>query len=205
MMTTRLVAASACCIALALPALAGPGCMDKTQSCTEVGCIDQATVELRTTTGAWVSGTYELTIDLGGAMASCALAVPDSPSATGVVSAACTSRLTLDFAADTQCQAGPSTGSGPNSAVSETCTPVPGHFHQTLTVPGTPANVALTLTRDGHSLLDTSVALTYQTAQPNGPACDPTCHQAAAQLSVPAETGDAGAESGTPAADAGAE
>jgi hypothetical protein len=203
MKTSRLLAAAVCCGALALPELASSGCSIETHACSDVGCVDQATLELRSPTGAWTGGTYELTLDLAGGQASCDLVLPASPPATGAIDAKCTSLVSLTFAADMQCQAGPTMGSGPNAAVSETCTPVPGHFHQTLTVPGTPPHVGLTLARDGHSVLDTSVDLTYQVSQPNGPTCDPTCHQASAQLSIAADLGDGGPDSAANADAAG--
>jgi hypothetical protein len=176
--------------------------------CTLVGCEDQATLDLQSPTGAWPPGSYQFALVIDGNAANCAIQVPAAPSGTTRVDGSCTSKITLTFLAEQQCgtpandgAATGTTSSGSNSTQSETCSPVPGHFHQTLTLPGTPRDVALTLTRDDHSLVQQNVTLTYATSQPNGPGCDPTCHQASSALTIGDETPDSGPDA-SPVGDA---
>jgi hypothetical protein len=65
------------------------------------------------------------------------------------------------------------------------CTPIPGQFHQTLTFNGTPTQFAITVSRDGRQLVQSSMKLDYIASEPNGPGCG-FCHQASPQLTVPA-------------------
>ena len=60
------------------------------------------------------------------------------------------------------------------------CTPIAGRFFEDITLTGKPAQVRVRISVDGAVVLDSMIAPTYTAAQPNGPGCDPTCHQAAA-------------------------
>jgi hypothetical protein len=192
MTIARSRAAGTCCAGLTLAWVAGSGCRFDARSCTEVGCAGGATVVLQSPTGAWTAGTYELALVIDGNPASCALQLPAAPSPTSILAASCTSQISLDLQAETQCHALPSDG----SAVGEGCTPVPGHFFQTLSLPGTPARVELTLSRDSQVLLETTVNLAYQDFYPNGPECGGSCQEASATVSIGADVGDGGVDSG---------
>jgi hypothetical protein len=189
-------------VGLALAWVTGSGCQFDARSCTDVGCVTQATIFLQSPTGAWTPGTYELAVALDdgtGGSASCALQVPAAPSPTSPINASCTSEIGLTFLGDSQCR---TLTSDSGDAVSGECLPVPGHFHQELSLPGTPSRVALTLSRDGHVLLQTTVNLAYQNFYPNGPQCGGSCQEASTTLLVGADRGDGGVDSG-PAVDAG--
>jgi hypothetical protein len=196
----RLGAAGICCAVLIAAWTGNSACTITTRSCTEVGCENGATVDLTSPNGAWTPGTYELDLVVDGASASCALAVPAAPSPTSAIEASCTSQIGLTFLAETQCYSLPSDG----SVVGEGCSPVPGQFHQLLSLPGTPARVALALSRDGKALFDKTLDLSYQDFYPNGPQCGGACREASATVSVVGDVGDGGVESG-PALDAGAD
>lgn len=47
-----------------------------------------------------------------------------------------------------------------------------------LTFMSTPAEVSLELTRDGSTVVTQALTPDYDTVQPNGPDCEPTCRQA---------------------------
>ncbi len=208
MTVTRLWTSAASCAALALPLMADPACT-RMHECGLVGCVDEAAIDLESPTGAWAPGGYQFALVIDGNTANCAIQIPASPPPATRIAGSCTSEITLTFLAQEQCAASPSDGSAdasssdPNSAQGETCSPIPGHFHQTLTLVGTPHDVALSLKRDDHSIVDQTVTLSYATTQPNGPGCDPTCHQASSVITIADDTGDAGNDA-TPPRDAAA-
>jgi hypothetical protein len=179
------------CIVVSLSALTGSsGCVNLGgKSCTAIGCSDQATIDFQSTTGGWSPGMYELSVNGAGDAGDageqqCVLAIPDSPPPTSLLVATCTGNLGLSLEADSTC-----TTSQNGNAVGESCTPVPGHFHLTLTIAGTPVQFGLTLSRDGQQVFGTTVTPSYHDFQPNGPECGPPCRQASAQLSVAADPG----------------
>jgi hypothetical protein len=165
------------CAGLALAGAAASACTLDGSGCTAKGCSDGATVDLVTASGAWAPGTYEIVLLVDGESASCALKVPAMPSPTSIVTGACTSSLGLDLVPQAQCAA--------DAVVGTDCATGPGALQQVLTIPGTPASVDLTVTRDGRVLLQRAISFAYTTFQPNGPSCAPTCHVAGAVIDVP--------------------
>ncbi len=152
----------------------------------DVGCLKQATVDLQSTTGAWPPGTYDLTVTTDGGLdggdGHCTLQVTDAPSPTAVALATCTGAVGLEFSSVAQCvmlyQDGASGGE---------CRPVPGHFHETVTIAGTPSGATLSLALNGQPAIDAPVSFTYRPLQGCG------CQQASAQLTVMfSAAGDAG-------------
>jgi hypothetical protein len=130
--------------------------------------------------GGWAPGTYELALLVDGQSASCALKVPAMPSTGPLVTGSCTSTIGLTLAPEAQCTGDASDDTAPGT----NCAPNPGAFQQVLTLPGMPATVVLTLTRDGNMLVQQTIALTYADVHPNGPTCGPTCHEAGAVMVV---------------------
>jgi hypothetical protein len=68
---------------------------------------------------------------------------------------------------------------------SQSCTPIPDQYYLEVWLEGTPATADVVLARDGTGLIDESVSFEYNASRPNGPECDPLCHQAAYELDVP--------------------
>ena len=65
------------------------------------------------------------------------------------------------------------------------CQPIEGMFVEKIAVLGTPSSIEVQQTVGGTVIFDQTVAPTYQTNQPNGPGCGPTCHQATAVWTIP--------------------
>jgi hypothetical protein len=139
--------------------------------------------------GAWGAGTYEVSLVVDGSGADCALKVLAASSQTAPVNGHCTSTATLVYMPTPPC-----TSPTANDAA---CSVTPGarHFFM-LTLPGTPARVEVTLTRDGALLLQERLNLTYATTRPNGPVCPPTCYEGQSWLTVDGESSDAGSDGG---------
>jgi hypothetical protein len=168
---------------LALAGLALPACSPAGSGCTDKTCSDGATFDFVTASGRWTPGTYELALLVDGDSASCALQVPAMPSPTAILLGACTSTIDLELVPQAQCVANAG-DAGDAAATGPDCAATAGALQQVLTLPGMPAEVVLTLTRDGHMLLQQTIALTYAPFQPNGPSCGPTCQVATAVVSV---------------------
>jgi hypothetical protein len=153
-----------------------------TQSCTEVGCQDMASVMLRTADNTWPEGLYELIVRADDIESRCSLRLPDQTPQTGQsTNVICgTSGVAFALQQDTTCESGCDGGVCWNR-----CTPVAGSFYQRVSVQGAPARLQITLSRDSAALVTTDLAPTYQETRPNGPNCEPVCRQASIDLAVP--------------------
>jgi hypothetical protein len=173
--------------------------------CTEIGCADGLTIDLKSSTGDWVPGAYSIDLNVDGTAATCTIQIPSSPSPSNVILGNCTSHTAdVSFSSVDQCQS--STLS--DGTKRESCTPIPGHFDQTLTLGGTPGHVALTLSRDGQPLATETVSPVYKVFQPNGPNCAAGCREASSQWTVAAGSGQGvpgSGDAGVPNGDAGPE
>jgi hypothetical protein len=58
-------------------------------------------------------------------------------------------------------------------------------FVEKLLVVGAPRLIEVQQTVAGTVIFDQTIAPTYQTNQPNGPGCEPICHQATAAWTIP--------------------
>jgi hypothetical protein len=166
---------------LAVLMTAAPGCV--TRECTAIGCTDQLGVELRTATGAWADGVYELTVRTDDQLAgSCTLRIPEQlPDPPGqVVSMPCGNGVRFELSHQSQCEMGCD-----GNACWQKCTPIPGKFQSRLATPGTPARFELTLLRDGETILAQNVEPAYREVYPNGPECGGACRQARLEYMVP--------------------
>ncbi len=164
----------------ALVGLAAAGCSPAGSSCGDKTCSDGATVDFVTPSGGWKPGTYELTLLVDGDSSSCALKIPSMPSPTGTIAGECTSSIVFELAPRPQCLA----DAGDGDASAQDCAPGPGALQQVLTLPGMPLQLVLTLSRDGSTLVQQTIGLTYGMVEPNGPSCGPTCLEAGAVVVV---------------------
>jgi hypothetical protein len=152
--------------------VAQPSC-ELSKSCTEIGCIDQATLSFRTPDGAWPDGVYTLALTIDGQLSICELQLPEDFPDTGSVGVLdCGHGVQLQIAADYTC-----TEHRDDDSVSQSCTAIPDRWLVSVTLPGTPGRVALDAQRDGVQLDDEERELEYRTMYPNGPECDPGCRQ----------------------------
>ncbi len=163
-----------------VPWLAFGGCVEE-HACTEIGCSDQASLTVRTARGEWESGDYSFEVVFDASSHSCAFTLPgDAPVGGAWTPLECTPRLDASLTPELKCieqQSG-------NSS-SQTCSVFEGRFYLQASTQGTPAEVRVVLERDGAPLLDETKALSYRTAQPNGPDCEPTCRHASVEFRVP--------------------
>ena len=169
-------------LVLATLTIAVAGCIE-TRECTGIACMDQLGVELRTATGAWIDGVYELTVRTDDQHAgTCTLRLPEQvPDPPGkVYGTPCGNGVRFDFSSESQCEMGCSGGT-----CWQKCTPIPGKFRSRLAVTGTPTTLELTLVRDGETILAQKVEPAYVEVYPNGPECGGACRQATLEYTVP--------------------
>jgi hypothetical protein len=159
-------------------ATALPSC--STHDCTAIGCIDQATLTFKTADGTWADGGYTMSIDASGTVHRCTFQLPaDFPATGSLATVSCEPTLDVFIEQEVMC-----TETRTGDGVSQSCTPVAGHFHISANLPDTPESVTVTLSRDGVELLNTSQMLAYETVQPNGPECGPGCRESSLELTV---------------------
>ena len=159
--------------AAAFVGLAFVACSD--EECTTVGCSDQAVLVVVPQTGKWADGSYTLDVAFDDASYTCSFDAPSDAGTKGIWQPLdCTPPLEAYLAPVVKCEEH-ATG----MTQSQTCGPVPDAFYLQATERGTPATLSVTLTRGGDEvLLDESGDVSYKSAQPNGPECEPTCKQA---------------------------
>lgn len=152
-------------------------CTEIGRSCTEMGCADQASLSLRPASGEWPAGEYALSVTVDGTERRCAFNVPADLPEPRSARSLCEPALPLYIQPETTC-----TEHRDRDSVSQSCTPIPQRYWASLTLYGTPSAVSVVLERDGTPVLDEALTLRYQAARPNGPGCEPLCHQASANL-----------------------
>lgn len=143
--------------------------------CTEIGCVDQLSLRVKTADDRWVDGAYAIELDLAGQKHVCTFTIPnDLPKQLGSIEdITCEPRLqTSYFQAVTTC-----TETRTKDAVSQSCTPHPGEWTLELALAATPDSAAVRVTRDGAVLLEKSEKVSYVATRPNGPECEPLCRQ----------------------------
>ena len=132
---------------------------DRSDACTEMGCIDGLTVNFAP--ALMGKGTYTFDVTVDGTAYACDATIPLEGSSTvcgtgGVVSI---------FLSGTELD--PSKQS------------LPG-----VHVEGAPKSVQIQVHRDKALVADADLSPKYQEVQPNGPDCPPTCHSAAVDVST---------------------
>ena len=153
-------------------------------SCTAIGCIDQVSFQIETSDGTWPDGAYTLELTAGSASYTCSMNLPhDLPVPGGNTTIPCQPPVGYTgvyLRTDMTC-----TEHRDQNSVSQTCTPIPGHYTLVGSVPGTPSTLGVRVTRDEVLLLEQTLPLTYSTSRPNGPDCEPVCRQASVEVVLP--------------------
>jgi len=145
---------------------------------------------MRSPDDAWAPGTYTLVFSIDGVAGQCTMQVPASPLPDGAPGlCAITDEVMLSLSPMESC---PSIACNAGACGGMGCTPMPGRFQMILNIAprsgadGAPVvvrQVALDLSVDGKTLLNTAIAPTATTADPDGPGCG-TCTNASATLTV---------------------
>jgi hypothetical protein len=130
------------------------GCSSKV--CTLRGCGPAFEVTFRPVNGQWAAGKYAIAVGADGTNGACDVTLPLAP---------CTS-------SSTNCQ-----GTRDWYVIESGCAlPAEQHAIRGIVFSQTrPAVVDIEVSRDGRHLAADTFTLAYQTSQPNGPDCDPTC------------------------------
>ncbi|MEO0605880.1 MAG: hypothetical protein AAF211_30905 [Myxococcota bacterium] len=136
------------------------GC-DLWLGCTDVGCIDGVDLDIEAA-DRLDDGTYEVVI-----------------TGDNGLTAACTA--TLDAAADP----GLSVSCDDETVLISVLYAEPGPVALLVDAPNLGDEVTVGVSFDGAPILEETVPLTYQTVEPNGPRCGPTCEFASASLALP--------------------
>jgi len=151
-------------------------------ACTEIGCADGAQLEIRAPDNSWPAGSYRLELTFDAVSHVCEVRLPrDLPASVGSTSPlACSSGLQVAFRPEVTC-----TEQRTRDAVSQSCTPIAGHWLLGGSVAGTPSSLHARLERDGLQLLDQTQTLRYEESRPNGADCEPVCRQSSVVLELP--------------------
>ena len=130
-------------------------------ACTEMGCSDGLILRVQPDR-TWLPGNYEFTFKLDGREVLCTGALPLK-----------------------SCEAGPSVqcdGEGVQIMESGCAMPPETHGFGDITFGGAPAEVNIRVAHEGKVLVERSISPAYETSQPNGPNCEPTCRSASEDL-----------------------
>lgn len=125
-------------------------------ACTEIGCVDGLTLTV-VPEYRWQPGAYVFRLTLDGRTVTCKGSLP--------LKACGTPSLTCD-------------GEGVMMTESGCALPPEAQGFGDVHVENGPRQVAISITRDGQTLVDKTVTPTYRTSRPNGPRCAPECRQA---------------------------
>jgi hypothetical protein len=148
-------------------------------ACTDVGCEDQFSASVTMDAALVPAGTHTVNVVADGAAMSCMFPFPPADS-TGGLAAQCSSGLTVFVQPATVC-----TTTQSATVASQQCQPIDGKFTESIWVSGTPSEVRVQQLVAGTVILDQTVSPTYQTNEPNGPGCEPVCHQGGAEWTIP--------------------
>lgn len=145
------------------------------QSCTAIGCLDMATIQLHSSDGS--PRTYDISLNVDGREVTCA--TPAQPGPGSVSTRPCSDpEVSISHEALVDCT---ETRSG--DAVSQSCVPN-GKFSQTLEFRSTPVRVGVEMVDAAGATFEHNFNLQYVTSAPNGPGCGPVCEQANAEWVV---------------------
>ncbi|WP_437291324.1 hypothetical protein [Sorangium sp. So ce406] len=166
-------------VAVLATSAAAYGCV--TLGCSEADCNDNFSIITTTADRTWAAGEYALEISVDGDEVSCSYTWtnPPEPGGSGVF-VQCSEAVAVSVNAAMRCTV--TTNGG---AISQSCTPSPGHSVQGITVRGTPARVDVVVRRDGDVIGERSFTPRYQVSYPNGEACGPECRGDAQEWELP--------------------
>ncbi|HSS39337.1 MAG TPA: hypothetical protein VLT58_11255 [Polyangia bacterium] len=142
-----------------------------------VGCSDQFAATVTVDATAFASGKYRVGVTANGSTTFCSFSFPPDPA---LQNEPCSAGFTLTVAPSQSCASTETDG-----ARTLQCQPIAGKFTETITVEGTPQSVEVQEWVDGTSVFDKTISPTYGLTQPNGPACGPSCKQAAVAWTIP--------------------
>jgi hypothetical protein len=131
--------------------------------CTAIGCVNGLTISFEKASAAWEPGMYSIDIDADGKKITCSTKLPLV--ANDPLPSSCTDASVL-------------------LGVSGSALPAAEHALSELHFTSAPANVKVTVTRDGAMVATQDFTPSYQKSQPNGPDCEPTCNSATGTLPI---------------------
>jgi hypothetical protein len=146
--------------------------------CTLVGCEDQFSATLTVDATMVPAGRHTVTVTIDGAAGSCTFQIPPSAELTNDPCSGSGFSMTIGPAEACTTTQSPTVSS-------QQCQPIDGMFVERLAVAGTPRVIEVQQTVAGAVIFDQTITPTYQTNQPNGPGCGPTCHQGGADWTIP--------------------
>ncbi len=129
-------------------------------ACTEIGCVDGLVLNVAPDYH-WAPGDYVFAFKIDGQPQTCRGSLPLKP--CGEPSVICD-------------------GSGVMITESGCALPPDAHGFGTITLANGPAQVDVTITHNGQTLVQKTITPTYKTSRPNGPQCEPQCRQASVEL-----------------------
>jgi hypothetical protein len=132
--------------------------------CTSLGCVDGLQIEM-SPNASWPAGVYRFVIVADGEQTVCEGSLPLRA-----------------------CDQGPSlscTGGGVMIGESGCALAAAQHGFSDIHLQAGPANVTVTIERDGAEMVRKTFTPTYRDAMPNGPDCPPVCRQASDQFALP--------------------
>jgi hypothetical protein len=156
--------------------LMGTGCSD-TRSCNASGCIDGVAVILKSETGAWSNGAYDVEVDVNDRTLKCHFMLPDQlPGPTSTPSIECDVGLDAYLSQSAECEEAKQ-----GNAASQRCTPIDDQYDLLLIVVGTPKQLPLRVSRDASQIWSEEPSPAYQERDQNGPGCG-ICRGATVEL-----------------------
>jgi hypothetical protein len=146
-------------------------------ACTLIGCEDEFTATVTVDSTMVPAGRHTFTMTIDGAASSCTFQLPPSGN---LVNDPCSTGFGLSVGPAQTC-----TTTQTDAVSSQQCQPIDGVFVEKIIVNGSPNSMKVQQTVGGTVIFEQTISPTYQTNQPNGPGCGPTCHQASAAWTIP--------------------
>lgn len=138
-------------------------------ACTEIGCIEAASIAINESDWSYSELALELEVD--GRRVRCNSAMMGQGSCDDA-------RVTVGAEELADC-----VETRTQNSASSSCAPN-GKFRHMVFMEGTPQRVAVSVTRPDGSTSQREFELEYQPHRPNGPECGPVCNQAKAQWTL---------------------
>ena len=146
-------------------------------ACTLIGCHDQFSATVTVDSTKVPAGRHTVTVTIDGAATSCSFQLPPT---NDPVNDPCSAGFAMTVVPAQSC-----TTTQSATVASQQCQPIDGVFVENISIDGTPRSIEVQQTVGGTVIFDQTVTPTYQTNEPNGPGCGPTCHQAGADWTIP--------------------
>lgn len=146
--------------------------------CTTRACSDMFEVAIAVGAAA-PSGIETVTVTADGKVMTCTFASPSANPDGGSAPVQCSSGLTLELVGGAACTV------NTDAAFMQSCTGTYGGYSEVITVAGAPTSVRVQQSTNGTAVLDQMMTPSYDTLEPNGSACPPTCHQAVGNWRIP--------------------